>query len=314
MKIVKVVNFEKLQYAIMGLGSNIDIAKKLKVVPSTVSNWISGNRIPTSNNILKLLEAYKDNITAEQLGVEIYDTENNVSFTSRLKELLHEKNLNQKDFSEGIGYSEGSISKWIKGTMPPLKTVIDIADYFDVSVLYMLCQTNIRNANNEDISEILQCTEYFLDFIKDDTRNSRRIFMGMQMTAEELGEDYFDLKDTVYSDVLLLSTLKAECDRIISYYTGKTYYNRFEETINQTDIISQSSEQPVRFEIEQLSHSNISTAISRAFDKYINIKLAEIYKRDERFKNMYSNTKNDKEVKEITDKIKANIEKYSMKK
>lgn len=291
MKIVKIVNSEKIPNAIIGLGSNIDIAKTLKVDPSTVSNWISGNRIPTPDNIMRILEAYKDKITPEQLGVEIYDTENNVSFTSRLQELLYEYKLNQKNFSEGSGYSEGSISKWIKGTMPPLKTVIDIANYFDVSVLYMLGQTNIRNANNEDISQILQCSEYLLEFIKDDTPNSIRTFMGMRMTAEELEEKYFDLKEVLFGDVLLLPTLKAECDRIISYYTGNTYYNKFEETINQTDIISQSAEQPVRFEIEQLAHSNISTAISIAFDKYINKKLTEIYKKDERYKKIYSDKK-----------------------
>ena len=311
MKIVKIVNPEKIPSTLINLDSNKDIAKKLKVNPSCVSNWISGKRIPTPDNILRILEVYKDKITPEQLGVKIYNTENNISFTSRLQELLHEYNLSHKNFSDDIGCSEGSISKWIKGTIPPLKTVFDIADYFDVSALYVLGQTNIRNANNEDISQILQCSEHLLEFIRDDTPNSERTFMGMKMTAEELEEKYFDLKEVVLGDVLLLPTLKAECDRIISYYTGNTYYNKFEETINQTDIISQSTEQPVRFEIEQLAHSNISTAISIAFDKYINIKLTEIYKKDERYKNKYSNKKND-EV--ITDEIKKNIEKYNMNK
>ena len=53
-------------------------------------------------------------------------------------------------------------------------------------------------------------------------------------------------------------------------YTIKIQPKATERTINQNDIISQSAEQPVRFEIEQLAHSNISTAISIAFDKYIN--------------------------------------------
>lgn len=312
MKIAKIVNSEKFRNTLMGLGSNKEISETLNENSSNVSNWISGKRKPTSSNIFKILDAYKEKITPEQLGVKIYYTEINESFSTRLKELLNEYDLNNGDFAKGVGYSEGSVSKWTTGNViPSLKALKDIADYFDVSVLYILGQTNIRNADNEDISQILQCSEYLLDLIKNDNPNSLRTFMGMIVDEEVYEEKYFDLKDVIFGNPSLLSALKFECDRVISYYSGRYYYNEFECTINQTEIMCQSTEAPIRFEIEEVSHNNIGKAISVLFDKYINMKLTEIYKKDERFKKMYSDTKCDEE---ITNKIKKDIGIFDMKK
>ena len=118
--------------------------------------------------------------------------------------------------------------------------------------------------------------------------------MGNYYTAEELEEKYFDLKDEVFGDALLLSTLKAECDRVISYYTSSYYYYKYEDCINETDIIGQTQEQPVRRDIESLSHLNIDDALNNVFDEYVDIQLTKIYK--EKYKDRYNGNKTDKQV------------------
>lgn len=52
----------------------------------------------------------------------------------------------RKPFSVGVelGYSNGSVAQWKKGSMPKRETLKRIADYFDVSVDYLLGKTVIK--------------------------------------------------------------------------------------------------------------------------------------------------------------------------
>ncbi|HEY9059980.1 MAG TPA: helix-turn-helix transcriptional regulator [Pseudobacteroides sp.] len=64
----------------------------------------------------------------------------------RLKLLRKEKNLSQKDLGEAFGIPRTSIANWeSRGSDPELKTVIKIADFFNVSLDYLLGRSNIRN-------------------------------------------------------------------------------------------------------------------------------------------------------------------------
>lgn len=60
-------------------------------------------------------------------------------FGARLQELRKERGLNQKDFAKAIGYSQSQISQWETGVNEPTASaLIKIADFFDVSVDYLL--------------------------------------------------------------------------------------------------------------------------------------------------------------------------------
>lgn len=60
-------------------------------------------------------------------------------FGKRLQELRKECGLSQKDFAKAIGYSQAQISQWETGVNEPTSSaLIKIAEYFNVSVDYLL--------------------------------------------------------------------------------------------------------------------------------------------------------------------------------
>ena len=65
-------------------------------------------------------------------------------FKIRLKELRELKGLTQRDFAEIFGISKGTIGMWESGAREPRKldVINRIADFFGVSVDYLLCHTD----------------------------------------------------------------------------------------------------------------------------------------------------------------------------
>ncbi len=68
--------------------------------------------------------------------------ENN-TFGTRLKALRQEKKLTQEKFANIFYLNKSSISKYEKDkNLPENQLLIKIADFFDVSVDYLLCRTS----------------------------------------------------------------------------------------------------------------------------------------------------------------------------
>lgn len=64
-------------------------------------------------------------------------------FRIRLKTLREEKGLSQAAFAKDFGVAQSTVGGWEAGTREPnFDTVQKLADYFDVSVDYLLCRTN----------------------------------------------------------------------------------------------------------------------------------------------------------------------------
>lgn len=73
------------------------------------------------------------------------------SFASRLKRIRKDKNLRQVDLASSLGLAQTTIANYEQGTrFPDEKTLSQIADFFNVSLDYLLARTDIR-LNNEDI-------------------------------------------------------------------------------------------------------------------------------------------------------------------
>lgn len=69
-----------------------------------------------------------------------------------LKKLRTEKNITQKDLAKYLGVSDRSVGYYETGQRTPPPDIIEkIADYFNVSVDYLLGRTNIRNPYNKII-------------------------------------------------------------------------------------------------------------------------------------------------------------------
>lgn len=63
-------------------------------------------------------------------------------FWERLCELCNERNTKPTPFVKELGYSSSVVTKWKNGVIPNGKTLQEIANYFDVSVDFLLGKTD----------------------------------------------------------------------------------------------------------------------------------------------------------------------------
>lgn len=81
-------------------------------------------------------------------------------FALRLKELREKKGLSQKAFSMKLGVSQSTVGMWeSKKREPNFETAKKIADFFNVSVDYILGRTNDANYVDPD-DELNEYLEY----------------------------------------------------------------------------------------------------------------------------------------------------------
>ena len=67
-------------------------------------------------------------------------------FRLRIKELREEKGLSQKKLADQLGLSAGTIGNWESGIREPnFDTVAKLAEFFNVTVDYLLGNSYIRN-------------------------------------------------------------------------------------------------------------------------------------------------------------------------
>ena len=81
-----------------------------------------------------------------------------MDFASRLKELRTEKGLTQTELGEKTGLNYSTVSDYERGNKkdPYMSTLRTLSTFFDVSIDYLIGESNIRNS---DIIE--RCQELF---------------------------------------------------------------------------------------------------------------------------------------------------------
>lgn len=116
----------------------------------------------------------------------------------RINMLRRERNLSMRELGEILGVSDGAINKYEKNKSYPSYDVIDkMSRYFDVSLDFLFCRTNIRDSNiinkTNDLSGFLSVLDdaalgdisnaYFL---LDNLAASINLFKTEKATEEEL--------------------------------------------------------------------------------------------------------------------------------
>lgn len=71
-------------------------------------------------------------------------------FAERLRLLREEKKLTQKDLGKILNVSHQTISFWEKDKEPNFNTLKNIANYFNVSIDYLLGNTDVKNEIYKD--------------------------------------------------------------------------------------------------------------------------------------------------------------------
>jgi len=72
-----------------------------------------------------------------------------------LKELRKEKGITQEEFAEKLNVSGRSVSRWETGTnMPDISLLIEIAEFFDVSIPEIINGERKSESMNEEVREV----------------------------------------------------------------------------------------------------------------------------------------------------------------
>lgn len=71
-----------------------------------------------------------------------------------LKKLREECKLTQEELANHLGLKRYNISDWEQErTQPDIESIKKLANYFNVSIDYLLGKSDVRNINNPDIDE-----------------------------------------------------------------------------------------------------------------------------------------------------------------
>lgn len=76
---------------------------------------------------------------------------------SFLKELRKEKGITQEEFAERLNVSGRTISRWETGTnMPDISLIVEIAEFFDVSIPEIINGKRKSEIMNEEVKEVAE--------------------------------------------------------------------------------------------------------------------------------------------------------------
>lgn len=102
----------------------------------------------------------------------------------RIKELRLEKNIMQKEMSETIGIAPRTLRGYEGGTREPnIDKLIEIANYFDVSLDYLVGRSDNPKGLTNDISSIDKDEGVNLKAISD--TDLKRWYEGLPLSQEE---------------------------------------------------------------------------------------------------------------------------------
>lgn len=77
----------------------------------------------------------------------------------RIKKLRDENNISQADLSEFLGISQQALSKWENGkTQPDNETLVKLSNYFNVSIDYLLGNSESKKINkpyDDELEKVL---------------------------------------------------------------------------------------------------------------------------------------------------------------
>ena len=97
-------------------------------------------------------------------------------FETRLKSLRKEKNLNQSEVAEELGIARTTYANYEQGKrFPGKENLIAIAEYFGVSIDYLLGETDEKQSSDKVINEISKDEELleFYNAIKENNELKR---------------------------------------------------------------------------------------------------------------------------------------------
>ncbi|WP_432401411.1 helix-turn-helix domain-containing protein [Wukongibacter sp. M2B1] len=140
------------------------LAEKFSVSEATIS-FFERNKKPPTYELLNKITTYF-NVTEDYLlGHDEVDLK---TFGNRLRELRKEKRLNQTEIGGILNIVPSNISHYEAGkARPSLQTIYILANYFDVSIDYLVGRTDRKDLFTIQDQDIQEVGEQYLEFHKE---------------------------------------------------------------------------------------------------------------------------------------------------
>lgn len=134
---------------------------KVFSVSEAMISFLEENKRPPTYKLLNKIAIYF-NITPEYLIG--HDNIDRTIFANRLKELRSEKFINQPELGGAINVSASNISKYESGdSFPGVITLFLIADFFEVSIDYLLGRSDRKKIFSSEDEKIQKIGEQYLE-------------------------------------------------------------------------------------------------------------------------------------------------------
>lgn len=126
--------------------TNYRVSKDTGITQTTLSSWKKGRITPKTDTLRKIADYFGVSLDYLTGATEDQVKPSNVEFGLRLRYLRNEKKLTEEDLGKVLGQTKFNISNYEVGRQQPdNETLKALANYFNVSVDYLLCETNVRN-------------------------------------------------------------------------------------------------------------------------------------------------------------------------
>lgn len=125
-----------------------NIAKEVGIGKTTIYEYLSGNKMPTLINLVKLAD-YFNCSTDYLLGLEPEQFEQSFnkckSFSERFNEVLTQLNVTRYKLEQLTGIAESALYYWAKGKrIPTIEKIILVCDKLDCRVDFFIGRSNVR--------------------------------------------------------------------------------------------------------------------------------------------------------------------------
>lgn len=78
-----------------------------------------------------------------------------MAFKDRLRQLREDRGITQKQCAEELSVSYDNYNKWENGSSPNFDTLVKIANFFNVTIDYLLGASDTKKPENDDINKRL---------------------------------------------------------------------------------------------------------------------------------------------------------------
>lgn len=127
--------FEKGNIKSDGLGAAIGVSGQ------TVRAWCDGSQLIFLSNLLKLADYFNcslDFLVGRTETVLDYSPRQCPPFYKRLREVMKEKGKTRYRMDKESKVKDSYFTNWSKGTDPHILSLIEVADYLDVTIDYLV--------------------------------------------------------------------------------------------------------------------------------------------------------------------------------